>query len=249
MIRIGIIDPETSHADAFTSILNSFPNVQVVGAATRHSANELFNRVNAVLILTRDWITHVDTAIKALEQDKFVFVDKPLCGSLRDLERIESHPKHSMVFAGSSLPCESGFQEFLSQHRTDNIQIAGPRNDFYMGIHSAELAASIDQINDQTSVEATEDQLFIQNEASQIELSHSDDWIISASGDRFVPNPKVAYNDMLKLFIDSVQENKSKKPLSMSANAVRIELAAILSRRTKQPVGISDVDPEISILE
>src|SRR3989338_6508102 len=99
MIRIGIIDPDTSHPDGFIPILNESGRVHVTAVqndyavkdadetrefARQHNiqhlcktVEEMLDKVDAGFIQGVNWDTHIPKARPFLKAGKPVFIDKP----------------------------------------------------------------------------------------------------------------------------------------------------------------------------
>lgn len=132
-LRIGIIGTDTSHATAFTKVLNDTPGIRVVAAYRGGSAdieasrsrvdmfaNELRDKykvnivdsiealcsqVDAVLLESNDGRVHLAQARIVIAAHKPVFIDKPLASTLEDAREIAKLAKEAGVpwFSSSSL--------------------------------------------------------------------------------------------------------------------------------------------------
>jgi hypothetical protein len=132
-LRIGIIGTDTSHATAFTKVLNDTPGIRVVAAYKGGSAdieasrsrvdmfaNELRDKykvnivdsiealcsqVDAVLLESNDGRVHLAQARIVIAAHKPVFIDKPLASTLEDARAIAKLAKDAGVpwFSSSSL--------------------------------------------------------------------------------------------------------------------------------------------------
>jgi hypothetical protein len=144
-VRAGMIGLDTSHAVAFTTLLNG-PNAPAelggmkivaaypvgspdlenslkyvedytqklrgLGVEIVGSTDELFKRVDAVLVESVDGRPHLAQARSAILAGKPVFVDKPMAASLADALQIFrlAKEKHVPCFSASSLRFSKGFQ-------------------------------------------------------------------------------------------------------------------------------------------
>ena len=145
-IRVGLVGCDTSHATAFTGILNSHPQwrVRVVAAFPEGSADmpgpstgrlpkfvdrlkkskvkivtsmdELLKLVDAVMIESVDGRPHLRQARPAFKAGKPVFIDKPFTASLADAREIVRLSKAAGVPFFSS-SC-SRFQPSIARLRT-----------------------------------------------------------------------------------------------------------------------------------
>jgi len=124
-IRVGLVGCDTSHAPAFTGILNSHPEWRVrvtaafpegsgdmptvsMGRLPKYvaslkksnikivdSMNELLKIVDAVMIVSVDGRPHLHQTRPALKAGKLVFIDKPFTASLADAREIVELSKAS----------------------------------------------------------------------------------------------------------------------------------------------------------
>jgi len=145
-IRVGLVGCDTSHATAFTGILNSHPEwrVRVVAAFPEGSPDmpsasigrlgkyvdrlknskirivggmdELLKNVDAVMIVSVDGRPHLRQTRPALKAGKLVFVDKPFTAGLADAREILKLSKASGTPFFSS-SC-SRFQPEIARLRT-----------------------------------------------------------------------------------------------------------------------------------
>lgn len=103
--RIVILGTENSHAQAFTNLIRTCPELTLIGAyGTEPAANERFSVnfgvpcvtdpaafvgiADGVMITARNGATHLELARPYLTPGTAVFVDKPLCGTVADTEEL-----------------------------------------------------------------------------------------------------------------------------------------------------------------
>ena len=103
--RIAILGTENSHAQAFTNLIRTCPELTLIGAyGTEPAANERFSVnfgvpcvtdpaafvgiADGVMITARNGATHLELARPYLTPGTAVFVDKPLCGTVADTEEL-----------------------------------------------------------------------------------------------------------------------------------------------------------------
>lgn len=173
MKRIGILDPDTSHARVFAEYFRDRIDARVTTLyATRQcrsresierfarefacqvspTESEFSESVDAVLVLGVDWDSHYPIALRALDNGLRVFVDKPLCGTkahLRSFAELQQrHP--GRMLGGSALPHAQGVSRFattikkmLDSDSDMTLFIGGPLDSFFMGIHTFELAVAV----------------------------------------------------------------------------------------------------------
>jgi predicted dehydrogenase len=168
MLRIGIVDLDTSHPKSFTEILNHFDGVKVTAVWDGHDVyssgyeeefarengiesvcrhlEDMVELVDAALVLGANWDKHIDRARPFIEARKPVLIDKPLVGRIRDVHRLlELESQHkSVIYGGSSLRFAeeiTGLKEKSSELGQITSAIAsGPGDFFSYGIHTVEMA-------------------------------------------------------------------------------------------------------------
>lgn len=130
MIRIGILGADSSHASAFSKLCNfpeadtgsyHFPEVRVtaiygedmkqakeVALACNISEvvtlpDELFSKVDGVMVLFRDGNVHLSYALPFIESGIPVWIDKPVTVTLKDSDLLlEAAAKSSSLITGGS---------------------------------------------------------------------------------------------------------------------------------------------------
>ena len=127
MLRIGMVDLDTSHPGAWIKIireLNSGADVVAVydggavyekGYAKEFAENngvpsacesldEMVDLVDVAFIHGVNWDVHVERARPFIEAGKGVFIDKPMAGNMGDLDNIlQWHESGARITGGSSL--------------------------------------------------------------------------------------------------------------------------------------------------
>ena len=167
MIRIGLVDLDTSHPHAFVGILRSMPGVEVTALWDGHDVwppgydeqfahehgipvvcsrlEELPEYVDAAMIHGTNWDTHVDKALIFMKAKKPVLIDKPVVGSIADCDRLlDMQEKHgTLVYGGSSLRYAkevTALRESIgSRENLVSVVAAGPGDFFSYGIHTTEM--------------------------------------------------------------------------------------------------------------
>lgn len=167
MIRIGLVDLDTSHPAAFTRILRTIPGVEIRAVwdggdvwpaeygrafAREHGIPVVCDRleempahVDAAMILGTNWETHCDKALVLMKANKPVMIDKPVVGSVRECERLlDLAAKHgTVVFGGSSLRYArevTALRESVgSRQNLQSVVASGPGDFFSYGIHTSEM--------------------------------------------------------------------------------------------------------------
>lgn len=167
MIRIGLVDLDTSHPAAFTRILRTFPGVDVqalwdghdvwpegydAAFAREHAIPHVCTRldempgfVDAVMIHGTNWDTHVDKAAVFLREKKPVLIDKPIVGTVRDCERLLNLQAQygTPIYGGSSLRSASEVTALRAaiggREQLSSVVASGPGDFFSYGIHTTEM--------------------------------------------------------------------------------------------------------------
>lgn len=168
MIRIGLVDLDTSHPKTFTKILNAMPGVKVnalwdgrdvwqEGYDERFAKEndipnvckrleDMIDLVDAVMVLGVNWDKHVDRAYPFIVAGKPVLIDKPMVGKVRDIYTLlELQVTHGTpVYGGSAFRYAQEIGMLRSQaDRVGEVSTAiatGPGDFFSYGIHTTELA-------------------------------------------------------------------------------------------------------------
>jgi hypothetical protein len=167
VIRIGLVDLDTSHPHAFTQFLRTMPDVDVHAVWDGHDVwpaeyersfaqehdipvicdrlEDMPDHVDAAMILGTNWDTHIDKALIFMEAKKPVLIDKPIVGSVRDCDRLLDLQQKfgTLVFGGSSLRYakEVVVLRNLVGSRDDLLSVvaAGPGDFFSYGVHTTEM--------------------------------------------------------------------------------------------------------------
>src|SRR5512135_2318886 len=110
MIRIGLVDLDTSHPHAFVGILQTMAGVEVTALWDGHDVwppgydqqfardhgiasvcsrlEEMPDLVDAAMIHGTNWDTHVEKALVFMKAGKPILIDKPMVGSIADCDRL-----------------------------------------------------------------------------------------------------------------------------------------------------------------
>lgn len=123
MVRVGVVNIDTSHPRAFSQIFNAGDRARYVavyndgfrgddevegfiksaGLEKRcATVEELAGMVDVGFIQGCNWDTHLNYVAPFIKAGKPVFVDKPVVGSMRDIARLRQYVKDGAVFLGSS---------------------------------------------------------------------------------------------------------------------------------------------------
>jgi predicted dehydrogenase len=172
MIKIGMIDIDTTHPDScakalmgndqmkITAVCNTgFRTQEEVGCFREkyqidHQANsieELADLTDIGFIGNCNWDKHIEHALPFINRNKIVFIDKPAVGNIKDCFRLEElEKKGATITGGSTLRYEPRLQETIKQlneNPKDKVvsiyASVGGGGDFYYGIHMIEVINEI----------------------------------------------------------------------------------------------------------
>ncbi|MCU4743269.1 Gfo/Idh/MocA family protein [Natronoglomus mannanivorans] len=157
MIDVGILGLDTSHPETFAAILDDREGV-TVGAvwdggdvrdesyttafceeydAIRYDEpRELIGEVDAIMILTVDWSVHRSLAVPFLEGGIPTMIDKPLAGSVADVDAIEAAAERgdAPLFGGSAVPFHPDAAT-VTELTPQTVFGSGYGDPFYYGAH------------------------------------------------------------------------------------------------------------------
>jgi virulence factor len=169
MLKIGLVDLDTSHPGRWVPILQEWETVEVVACwdggevrpsgyaqtfAQEHnigtvadSLEQMVDLVDVAFIQTNNWDLHLDRAGPFLAAGKGVYIDKPIAGNLAHLTKLKEWAvKGGNIVAGSSLRCCQEVKDIaraIGQGQPITVYATGPNDFFNYGIHSIEMAQSI----------------------------------------------------------------------------------------------------------
>ncbi len=167
MIRIGLVDLDTSHPHAFVGILRSMPGVEITALWDGHDVwrpgydrqfasdhgiavvcsrlEEMPEQVDAAMLHGTNWDSHVEKALVFMKAKIPVLIDKPIVGSLADCDRLLNLQEKygTTVYGGSSLRYATEVTAIRTKiGARENLQsviAAGPGDFFSYGIHTTEM--------------------------------------------------------------------------------------------------------------
>ncbi|HPJ75306.1 MAG TPA: Gfo/Idh/MocA family oxidoreductase [Clostridia bacterium] len=171
MIKIGGVNIDVSHPKAFASNLEShninmryeyifndgFRSDEEVNwfinrfnlKSRAGSIEEMADKVDIGFIQSCNWEKHIDQAMPFISKGKPVFIDKPIVGSMKDIERIEKLVEEgAKILGSSSLRYSKEIKEFLSkpvEERGDIISIFGTSgvDEFNYSVHIVEAMSAL----------------------------------------------------------------------------------------------------------
>ena len=133
MIKIGLIGTQSMHAWAFAQVCNCpdgdgnfrIPGARVTAAfgvddtpdhlqmtlekgnipVAVSSLEEMFDHCNAFMILQRNGVEHLKYAVEIIERGYPVFIDKPVCCSVEDIQALQTlaETSNAIICGGSGL--------------------------------------------------------------------------------------------------------------------------------------------------
>lgn len=156
MKRVGVVGLDTSHSEAFASLLEDRESVTLnavwdsgeirdddyidnfcdqYGATRFETPGAMVDAVDGVLILTVDWDTHCELALPFLKNGVATLIDKPIAGRLEDIDIIEQAADGTPFFGGSAVPFHPSFDSFPRGLPNQTIYCSGFDDPFYYGCH------------------------------------------------------------------------------------------------------------------
>jgi hypothetical protein len=156
MIDVGIVGLNSSHAEAFAGIIDDMDDMDVTrvwngdrfrgddhlesfcsrfGVTERETTAELAADVDAAMVLTVDWETHVPLAEPLLEAGVPTLIDKPLTDSISAIQDLERAAKDSRLFGGSAVPFHDAFSRLERGGDERTLFAAGYNDYFYYRVH------------------------------------------------------------------------------------------------------------------
>ncbi|HZO86839.1 MAG TPA: Gfo/Idh/MocA family oxidoreductase [Chthonomonadaceae bacterium] len=170
MIRIGVVNIDTSHPLAFSKYLeqgnraryvavynDGFRGDDEVEAFIRNhglekrcqSVEELADYVDIGFVQGCDWDQHLRHALPFIERGKPVFIDKPLVGYLADCKALENlADKGAVILGSSSARYAQEIADFLVQPESErgkilNVYGTAGVDEFNYGIHIVEAIGGV----------------------------------------------------------------------------------------------------------
>lgn len=170
MIRIGVVNIDTSHPKAYAEYLeegsgaryaaiynDGFRDDDEVEAFIArhnmpprfHTIAEMADAVDVGFIQGTDWDRHLEQAMPFIERGKPVFVDKPFVGKMRDCHRMEELAANgATIYGSSSLRYAVEIRDFLAEPEEERgrlVSVFGSAgvNEFDYGIHTVEAIGGL----------------------------------------------------------------------------------------------------------
>ncbi|WP_255171434.1 Gfo/Idh/MocA family protein [Natrononativus amylolyticus] len=165
MIEVGVLGLDTSHPEKFASILGDCDDVSVAGVwddgkvrdetytnefCADHGADRyddpyaMIDDVDAAMILTVDWCSHRTLSVPFLEAGVPTMIDKPLAGSITDIDAIEAAAIRSgtPLYGGSAVPFHPDLAA-LTTMNPKTVFCSGYGDPFYYGVHLVDTVRSL----------------------------------------------------------------------------------------------------------
>jgi hypothetical protein len=222
---------------------------------------DMIEHVDAVMVHGVNWDKHVDRAYPFIEAGKPVLIDKPMVGKVRDIYTLlELHVAHGTpVYGGSALRYAQEIGMLRSQaDRIGEVLTAiatGPGDFFSYGIHTTELAQGM------VGTGANCVEYVAENKSSFIAVTYHngfvlilqlqqpfDEWsmcLYSTTGMHTMRvDPTRIYEPFLQNFINIVNKQDVSFSLEAPLEAVKILIAAKLSRQHGGKIYLSEVPAE-----
>lgn len=161
MIEVGVLGLDTSHPESFAEIISETEDATVSavwdagdvreetyvrsfceehGAQRYDDLDAMVNDVDAAMVLTVDWETHVPLAERFLEAGVPTLVDKPLAGRKAEIDRLEAATAETPLFGGSAVPFHPSFDRLPHDGEERTLFAAGYNDYFYYRVHLSDTA-------------------------------------------------------------------------------------------------------------
>lgn len=165
VIDIGILGLDTSHAEKFAEIVTRRSDATISAvwdggeirdeayvttfcnrydAITCDRPEVLIEHVDAAMVLTVNWDHHAPLAKRCLDVGVPTLIDKPIAGSIEDVETIRRGASDSTsVFGGSAVPYHPSLSDMRASDGRHDIFSAGYNSPFYYGVHLTDTVRRI----------------------------------------------------------------------------------------------------------
>jgi hypothetical protein len=169
MLRIGHVDLGTTHPAKFIEVertlgyepIGVFDDFRIYDEAKAkafaeankvkfyRSLDELAGDVDVAFIHSVNWDQHIGKLMPFVERGKGVYIDKPVCGNLSDINKIKSLVRGGAIITGGSMIIFSDTVRSINDSQKSvapNIHLAmagGPSDVYYYGAHVYYMLASV----------------------------------------------------------------------------------------------------------
>ncbi len=276
-----MVDLCTSHPGSWLKIIKERDDVQVVAVhdsggvrppgyaqqfaeeqgipTVTDTIEQMVDLVDGALIHSANWDLHVDHALPFIEAGKPVFLDKPMVGNLRDLNRllVLGAKYGGVIMGGSSVRWAVEVQELAAQK-----QEMGPigcawvngRGDFFnYGIHTVECfqgffgagVISVQHVGHKGPMDVFRAEYADGTPVFYVLGSPASPWFISISAAQGVFARQIGPNIYAALIEQIVKAfTTGQAPLSLEDNleCIKVALAAKVARREGTICYLQDLD-------
>lgn len=164
MTEIGLVGLDTSHGEAFAEVLGERTGATISAVwdggeireeeyvesfcaewdATRYEDPAgMVGAVDAAMVLAVDWERHRPLAAPFLEAGVPTLVDKPVAGTLADVEALVDAAGETPLFGGSAVPFHPSFATLPDAAADRTLHVAGYNDYFYYRVHVVDTARRI----------------------------------------------------------------------------------------------------------
>jgi len=281
VLRMGLVDLCTSHPGSFVPILRQMDGVEVAavydsgaarpdGYAEQFAAEhaiphacerleDMLDLVDAAIVHSADWDSHLDRARPFIEAGKPVYIDKPVVANLRDLnELLNLEAKHgTLIMGGSSLRWAAEVQELRDRvaERGEVVSAfgSGPGDFFNYGIHTIEMLGGLlgSGVRSVTWVASrgTTDVFHAAYSDGRMALfqlgSPHHEWQVTVTttggGATATVDAGKLYEALLRHYLAALETGQAPVPLRDVLESIQVALAAKVSRRTRQPAFLDEL--------
>lgn len=118
-------------------------------AGSVETTEEMVDKVDIGFIQSCNWEKHIDQAMPFIQSGKPVFIDKPIVGSIRDIQRIRALVADgAKILGSSSARYAKEVQDFLNEPEETRGQIVALHgtcgtDEFNYGIHVVEILSEL----------------------------------------------------------------------------------------------------------
>jgi len=213
------------------------------------TVEDMLGLVDAAIVHSANWDLHLSHAQPFIEAGVPVLVDKPMVGNLPDMHELQRlQVKHgTLVMGGSSVRYAAEVQELSAMREemgTIGVGWAQGRGDFFnYGIHTVEMfqgffgtgVRAVEHVGDNGPMD-----VFRADYASGVPVffalgAVANPWFISITGSTGVFERTLTagdnYRRLIEAFVGAVEAGEPPISLEDNLEAVKISLAAKVSRR------------------
>ncbi|MFP4248241.1 MAG: Gfo/Idh/MocA family protein [Armatimonadota bacterium] len=224
--------------------------------------DEMVEIVDAAIVHSANWDLHLPHARPFIEAAIPVLIDKPMVGNLSDLHELQRlQAKYGgLVMGGSSVRYAAEVQELSAMQNemgTLGVGWAQGRGDFFnYGIHTIEMfqgffgagVGAVEHVGDNGPMD-----VFRADYDSGVPVffalgATSKQWFISVTGSLGVFERILTagdnYRRLIEAYVDAIEEGESPISLEENLEAVKVALAAKVSRRERKICYLEDLTNE-----